>query len=214
MALDREAVARASLSLLDEVGLDGLSLRNIAADLGVQAPAIYWHVKNKQELLDLMAEMILADHLGGLQALGPDDSWADWVTNLARSIRTAMLRSRDGARVVSSSYGTGATALRVVDALLHALREAGFPLPDAARGADAVLNYVLGFTLNEQLATPQPITGGGSDPEQLRELFAAEQHPSLSRALWLFADPDTDARFDHGLRLLLTGMRLARMTQA
>jgi AcrR family transcriptional regulator len=63
MALDRATVVRAALRLLDEVGLHGLSLRKVASELGVQAPALYWHFKNKQELLDEMATTAFADNI-------------------------------------------------------------------------------------------------------------------------------------------------------
>src|SRR5262245_36093000 len=63
MALDRETVVRTALRVLDEVGLEGLTLRRIAAELDVQAPALYWHFKNKQELLDEMATTMLVDAL-------------------------------------------------------------------------------------------------------------------------------------------------------
>ena len=53
--LDREHVVRVALRLLDEAGLDGLTLRRLAAELDVKAPALYWHFANKQDLLDHMA---------------------------------------------------------------------------------------------------------------------------------------------------------------
>ena len=68
MPLERETVARAALVVLDEVGLDGLTVRRIAEALGVQNPALYWHFKNKQDLLDRMAEVMLADAFAELGA--------------------------------------------------------------------------------------------------------------------------------------------------
>ena len=59
--LDRERVVRAALALLDEVGLDGLTLRRLAQDLGVKAPALYWHVASKADLLHEMAVTMLRD---------------------------------------------------------------------------------------------------------------------------------------------------------
>src|ERR1700688_4158094 len=55
VALKRQGVVRTALRILDEVGLDGLTVRKLASELGVQAPALYWHFKNKQALLDEMA---------------------------------------------------------------------------------------------------------------------------------------------------------------
>lgn len=75
MALTRQEIARSGLRLLNEVGLNGLTLRLIAGDLGVKAPVLYWHLKNKQELLDRMATQMLADAVA--DRLPPDglDPW-------------------------------------------------------------------------------------------------------------------------------------------
>lgn len=58
MKLDANVIGAAALELLDETGLDGLTMRKVASALNVQAPALYWHVKNKQELLDVMARAV------------------------------------------------------------------------------------------------------------------------------------------------------------
>src|SRR5215510_10070741 len=111
MGLDRETVVREALEQLDEVGLEGLTLRRIAKTLGVQAPALYWHFRNKQELLDEMATVMLRDLLGSAQATGPagagvaahdaddeddedddeDVPWDEWIAASARGLR-GMLR--------------------------------------------------------------------------------------------------------------------------
>jgi AcrR family transcriptional regulator len=82
--LSRQEIARAGLRLLNEVGLNGLTLRLIADELGVKAPALYWHMKNKQELLDEMATQLYRD-----AALEPSEprSPQDWVGALAELAR-------------------------------------------------------------------------------------------------------------------------------
>src|SRR4051812_8864236 len=79
MALQRETVVREALALLDEVGLEGLTMRRLAARLGVQNPALYWHFKNKQALLNLMAATLLAD---ARAAHDPATHGADWAAFL------------------------------------------------------------------------------------------------------------------------------------
>src|SRR3954463_3833683 len=103
MGLRRHDIARAGLRLLNEVGLNGLTLRLIAADLGVKAPALYWHMKNKQELLDEMATQMYRD--SAAQRAVPE-SLGEWegVAHRARALRHMMLAYRDGGKVFSGTY--------------------------------------------------------------------------------------------------------------
>src|SRR5438034_11134936 len=98
MRLERRAVARVALRLLDEVGLDGLSLRRLAAELDVQAPALYWHFRSKQDLLDEMAQTMLTDQPWPAEP-APGQRWDDWLADRARARRRAMLAHPDGARI-------------------------------------------------------------------------------------------------------------------
>src|SRR5215475_5164661 len=96
MALDRARVVKAAIDLLDEVGLDGLTLRRLAKKLGVQAPALYWHFKSKQELLDQMIATIAANE-APIRAQEPGESWDTWLAERARTMHTALDNHRDGA---------------------------------------------------------------------------------------------------------------------
>lgn len=185
---------RTALGLLDEVGLEGLTLRRLAVELDVQAPAIYWHVRNKAELLEAMAATIFDDALADLESPRRGESWIEWTAETAHRLRAAVLSYRDGARVVAGGYRAHAGG-RPLELALRALCDAGFPVRDAARGITAIHSYVQGFTLEEQTTTAAPPV----DPE--RHPLAASAHADLA---------DQDARFDHGLRLLLSGLRLSR----
>src|SRR2546421_3453768 len=103
MALTRQDIARSGLKLLNEVGLNGLTLRLIAADLGVKAPALYWHLKNKQELLDEMATQMFAD---SVEERRPPESLGEWeaVAHSARALRRMMLAYRGGGKAFSGTY--------------------------------------------------------------------------------------------------------------
>src|SRR5271170_5158231 len=101
--LDRESVVITALRLLNREGLEGLTLRRLAKELRVQAPALYWHFKNKQELLDEMATQVFRD---GFKDLGLPEkglSWRDWCRHLATTERQTLLRYRDGARLFSGT---------------------------------------------------------------------------------------------------------------
>ncbi|NUR26427.1 MAG: TetR family transcriptional regulator, partial [Catenulispora sp.] len=101
--LDRKTVISAAMRLLAESGLDGLSLRNVASELGVRPGALYWHFANKQELLDQMAATLMAGPLAELVRPGPGQDWQAWLGARARAFREAVLAVRDGARLVAAS---------------------------------------------------------------------------------------------------------------
>ncbi|WP_433267685.1 TetR/AcrR family transcriptional regulator C-terminal domain-containing protein [Actinosynnema sp. CS-041913] len=194
MGLGRETIVRAALGLLNEVGLDGLTLRRLAVELDVQAPALYWHVRNKAELLDGMAAAIVGDAFDGLEAPRRGESWVEWTAETARRLRDTMLAYRDGPRVLSGAYLAHVSG-RPLELALRTLCDAGFSVRDAARGITTVYSYVQGFTAEEQ-ATAPPAADPGRFP------LAARAHADLVA--------DSDARFEHGLHLLLSGLRLSR----
>src|SRR5947209_18421290 len=109
-ALNQIQIVRAALDLLDEVGFDGLTMRNLAKKLGVQAASLYWHVRSKQDLLSLVAEEICA------QMHEPDRtlSWKKQLEAMANEYRGVLLAHRDAARVLASSGGpSGPRRLRL-----------------------------------------------------------------------------------------------------
>ncbi|PWV37326.1 TetR family transcriptional regulator, partial [Achromobacter xylosoxidans] len=95
--LQRDAVIASALELLNEVGVDGLTTRRLAERLGVQQPALYWHFKNKQALLDALADAMARNHVHSMPP--PSAPWKDFLYANARSFRQALLAYRDGARI-------------------------------------------------------------------------------------------------------------------
>ena len=92
--LTRDTVLRAALELLDEVGIDGLSTRKLAERLGVQSPTLYWHFKNKGELLDAMAEAIMLErHCRGRAKRGMRGFWTTRAVSVARCWPIATARA-------------------------------------------------------------------------------------------------------------------------
>ncbi|MGW2223750.1 TetR family transcriptional regulator, partial [Nonomuraea sp. NPDC001684] len=102
MALEKGTIVAAALRLLQETGLDGLTLRRLAGELGVQAPALYWHFTNKQELLDAMAEAMTAAHMTR-PALTEPAAWREWMRDHAHRDRAMLNSYRDGARLVAGT---------------------------------------------------------------------------------------------------------------
>jgi TetR/AcrR family transcriptional regulator, tetracycline repressor protein len=212
-ALTRDKVVRAALRLLDKVGLEGLTLRKLAAELRVQAPALYWHFKNKQELLDEMATSVLTEAIEEILP-GQQGDWQDWAMHLGHGIRRMLLRHRDGAKMVSGTYLTNSALYVPFEAALRRLVDAGFTVRDAIRIYRTIYCYAVGFTIEEQAVYPRP---GKRDPRydikrRAARMFPAEQFPlALAAGEEMF---DSDRQFQQGLQLIVRGLRSPRRRAA
>ncbi|MFH9073561.1 TetR/AcrR family transcriptional regulator C-terminal domain-containing protein [Streptomyces alboflavus] len=157
--LDRRRVARVALDLLNETGLDGLTLRAIAKELDVKAPALYWHFKDKQALLDEMATEMVRGAAADLAGT-PDADWQTSVTTAMRALRRMLLHYRDGAKVYSGTYFTDTSYAAPVEAQLRRLTEAGFTTGAAARALMTAMSYTIGYVIEEQASGPRPGAAG------------------------------------------------------
>jgi TetR/AcrR family tetracycline transcriptional repressor len=191
--LTRDVLIEAGLKLLDEVGLDGLTVRKLAAALGVQSPALYWHIRTKQELLDGMANEIIVR--AGMGPPRPGESWQEWLARRARSYRASLLASRDGARVVSGAV-RGGDSVRHFEQELAAMVERGFTPAQALRTITVLSHYINGLVLQEQAVSAT--TADRGDPPDLTDL------PTLAAAL-RSGSPLGDEVFEHGLATLIKG---------
>jgi TetR/AcrR family tetracycline transcriptional repressor len=205
MKLTPDLIARTALSVLDETGLDGLSMRLVAGRLDVQPAALYWHLKNKQQLLAAMAGVIFNAAVDGLEAPRAGESWQDWLADYARALRRAMLTHRDGALVFAGSNFTEHNLFRATELALRTLQDAGFAVRRAARSMTALVHYTVGFTIEEQVHT-----GASTAPH---EHIDVARFPLTAQAYLdddLF-DPDTDACFEFGLQIILAGMHAVQV---
>ncbi|MEV7562923.1 TetR/AcrR family transcriptional regulator [Streptomyces sp. NPDC089795] len=205
--LDRDRTVATALDLLDEVGLDALTMRRLADAMDVQAGALYRYFATKDDLLTAMAERMLA----GLAATGTDGDrdgdWSERLATLARAMRTALLARRDGARVYAGTHATGPHTLGFAEEVVGVLRAAGFGEEDAARSLMAVAHFTIGHTLEEQAALRASGGGGSADPERLRRAAEPERYPQLAAVLPTLTSGDFAEHFDFGLSLLLRGLR-------
>ncbi|WP_052863812.1 TetR/AcrR family transcriptional regulator C-terminal domain-containing protein [Streptomyces niger] len=214
--LDRTQVVDTALRLLNEVGLDGLTLRRIAKELNVQAPALYWHFKNKQELLDEMAtEMFrrMAAEFAGAPPGGSDANWQDMLRVSCRTLRRTLLGYRDGGKVFSGTRMTDDSYAAPMDALLRALTDAGFTLGEAAHAWWAAYNFTIGLVIEEQSVFPEPGAPEQRTPDSRdpaydlgdRERRLADRYPLAAAVGREFFD-DFDRAFEGGLRIVIAGV--------
>lgn len=142
----RADVVDRAIGLLDEVGLDGLSMRRLAGDLGVRPSALYHHVASRQELLGAVADEILARGRRPTEVL----TWQDEVRLACVELRDTMLRHRDGAALVAAARAAGAGGAEPVRRMEAALRFNGADAELARVGARTLVDYVFGHVVDLQ----------------------------------------------------------------
>ncbi|MFI7101234.1 TetR/AcrR family transcriptional regulator C-terminal domain-containing protein [Streptomyces sp. NPDC050161] len=217
--IDRKQVVDTALRLLNDVGLDGLTLRRIAKELNVQAPALYWHFRNKQELLDEMATEIFrrmaAQFMPGAHRGGPDPlggTWQDAMLRSCSALRRELLGHRDGGKVFSGTRMTDAGYAAPLEGILRRFTDAGFTLPDAVRAWWTAYNYTIGVVIEEQSVYPEPGAPEQRSPEKRdpaydtddRERRIGAAYPLAAGAGRVLFD-DLDAGFEQGLRIIVAG---------
>jgi len=212
--IDPEEVVRAAIELLDADGLDQITLRQLASKFGVQPPALYWHFKDKQDLVEDMAQAILKG--GGIDEIDlPADTatWAEWLTSVAYSVRRALLSHRDGGRVVAGASFFRARALaRLAVLMMVVLNRAGFDSAHSTLGAGTVIDYVWGYVIEEQAGEgPEVDPGDPSVGEEVAFPFSLFDLYGLDAGAFA-KDRDkltADEQFDWGLQLIITGLKSA-----
>jgi TetR/AcrR family tetracycline transcriptional repressor len=202
MRLSGTEVRTAALDLLDEVGLDKLTMRGLATALGVQNGATYWHFKTKQALLEAMADAMLAGVTDDLDATA---AWDRRVTQLAHRLRRALLSRRDGARLFASAFFPLPNALAYGETMVGLLIRAGLSPYAASWATDTLTYYVVGHTTEEQLAAALP-DGGATARARLTAALDPHHHPSLLAAAEDLSAPHPVEHFDLGLTIIVAGI--------
>lgn len=207
----REPVVRAGLKLLNEVGIDGLTLRAIATEIGVQAPTLYWRFKNKQDLIDEMATHVLSEWVVNLLAeFAVSAAWQERTFLFGKTLRIALLRYRDGARMVAGSYFTDTALYEAMEKVFESFSKAKISTDDAARCLHTIYSFVVGFTIEEQaVLSPR----GERDPRyeaSAREARIDASRYPLTRSAGAAFFENYDARFEDSLRMIISGFSAGR----
>ncbi len=201
--LDRRRVADTALTLLNEVGLDGLTLRAIARELDVKAPALYWHFKDKQALLDEMATEMYR-RMTAATPLAPGDTWRERLLATNRGLRASLLGYRDGAKVFSGSRFTGLVHVEQMEDDLRLFTDAGLTLAQAVRATSTAYLFTLGFVAEEQGV--QPLPGERREGYDVGERARRMADFPLSAAAGAEIFADYDRHYEESLALIVTGI--------
>jgi len=205
MKINRDMVTQAGLKLLNEIGLEQLTLRRLAIELNVQAATIYWHFKSKEDLIDEMATTVLTEGAGNLLPRRNSSDWRVWASTFGEGLRVTLMAYQDGARMVSGTRFTTTKPLLTTEKIGAQLVASGFSVRATAVLLSTILNYTLSFVMEEQAVFPRP---GERNPQY--SLEARNDH--LDPALFPFHRQASsilfdryDRRFREGLDLILRG---------
>lgn len=211
--LSRDRILDAALELADQHGVDALSMRKLAAALGVEAMSLYNHVPNKSSLLNSLLERLLEK-----LEIPPASEvpWAEGLRSAARSFRHLARHHPSFMRLLTTQHVHTENALRPADATLAILREAGFSADEACFAYQTLMGYILGFIMQGESGTigltccardrvdGQPETSGSTTPMWAPEVPSGRLSLHLTVAR---ANPSSeDAAFDFGLDLILAGL--------
>jgi TetR/AcrR family transcriptional regulator, tetracycline repressor protein len=210
MKVNRDLLARTGLKLLNEVGLEQLTLRLLGRELKVQAATLYWHFKSKAELIDEMATLALAE---GAQLLVPardSPDWSVWAASFGTGLRKTLLAYRDGARMVSGTRLTTTEYMKTVERIAARIVESGFTVRQAVVLLSTIYNYTLSFVMEEQAVFPRPNERSPQyDIAERNAKLDPEEFPLLRQSGAILFDR-FDRRYKEGLDLILRGPKPRR----
>lgn len=210
LPLNRERVLRAAIALADAGGVETLSMRRLAQELGVEAMSLYNHVANKDDLLQGMVDIVV----GEIELPSESAHWKTAMRQSAISAHTVLLRHRWAPQLLPSGGGMpGPARVRYMDGVLRCLRVGGFSMDLTDHAYHALESHINGFTL-WQIGFPfknrEELVALGRT--FLRQI-SADEHPYLAEHINQHLAPPSrkgQSEFDFGLDLLLDGLERMR----
>jgi TetR/AcrR family tetracycline transcriptional repressor len=198
-------IARAALRVLDVAGADGITMRALAAELGVQAPTLYWHVQSKQDIFRAMAAAMSEDAAALMTAADRRAHGRECIARWAHALRRTLLGHRDGARVFAGTIPADRASLDVIEAVLDAWREAGVSTDAAAQRTALLRHFIVGFCIEEQALAALRDEPGRGQLEELKTSADPARFPLTVQAFPAVLTMPADDRFELGMRLMLSG---------
>ena len=205
--LTRERVLRAAVAVADRDGLEAVTMRKLAKDLGVEAMSLYNHVANKDDLLDGMIDIVF----GEIDPPVPGGDWKAAMRRRAIATRAALARHRWATGLMEGRASPGPANFRLHDAVLGRLREAGFSVEMTIHAYSVQDAYIYGFALQEKaLPFDSAEQAAAVARMQTRQFEAAlADHPHLAEVVGghvAQSGYDFDTAFLFGLDLILDAL--------
>jgi TetR/AcrR family transcriptional regulator, tetracycline repressor protein len=206
----RAAIVDTALGLLAEGGLEAVSFRRIAKALGVAGPTLYWHVENKRQLMDLMAEELVRRAGRAYAGPEPGQPWWEWLRDDARRMFEALIATRDAPRVVAGNRPSP-ESFEGIERVLSALVDAGLTPGQAQKTLFAIGAYVIGSATEWQAEaereSSQPLPDPADEQLDAMRARALSYQPLLLAAIGELLEQPHAAAFEFGLDLLIDGLR-------
>ena len=211
MPLSRERVLDAARALADRSGIEALTMRKLADELGVGAMTLYYYFANKDELLDGMVDVVFSE-------IEPPSTELDWKTAMRRraiSTREALNRHRWAVGLMETRMTPGPANAQLHEAVLACLRRAGFSIENTIHAYSVQDAYIYGFALQEK-SLPFDDAHGSTEmavatTEQVADL--AENFPYLAEVVAghvANVGYDFASEFEFGLDVILEGLEKLR----
>ena len=205
--LTRERILRAALRVMDEEGLEAVTMRRLGRELGVEAMSLYNHVKDKEAILEGILETVMAE----FEFTEETGDWEADVRAGARAWRRLMIAHPTVIALFAESKHPASSPerLRPMEWAFDLLGRGGLREADVVHAFRAFGGYIMGSVLNE-VANPVPGVGDRdhrAEHEQLAGALPPTEFPNLVRLLPLMAECDAEVDFEFGLDLLIAGLR-------
>jgi len=198
--LDRDRIVARALEIVDAEGVAALSLRRLADDLGVTPMALYWHVADKADLLELVGHRVL-EEIAIPERAG---AWTDQLRDIHQAMFTSFLRHRNAAEVVAGRARFGPDGLAAFERILVILLEAGFT-PEAAFDAyQSLYLFTLGF-LATSTRTPEFIAVQRQGAEYMLTL-PVDRFPSIRTVTPVIGRRPLEEQLEIGLDVVIEGI--------
>ncbi|MBM0742563.1 TetR/AcrR family transcriptional regulator [Phormidium sp. CLA17] len=205
--LSRERLLQAALHIADESGIESLSMRKLAEDLGVKAMSLYNHVVNKDDVLCGIVDMVVSE----IELPSLETDWKIAMRRRAIAAHEVLLRHPWATMALMSQVNIGSAMLRYINATLGCLREAGFSVEMADHAWNAIDSHIYGFTLQE-INFPIEATEYSVVVENYLSQIPADQYPYFNQLARRVIESEYDGihDFEFGLELILDGLERFR----
>jgi AcrR family transcriptional regulator len=203
--LNLERTLQVALVIADDEGLDALTMRRVAGELGVEAASLYHHVKGKSQILDGLVEVVATE----IEAPGPSTDWRTAMTQRARNTRAGLRRHPWAVSLMASRTSPGPATLGLLEGGIRCFREGGFSVRQAAHAISVVDSFVHGFVLQEVNLPFRDESELAAMTGAIMETFPASEFPYLfEMTVQYVLQPGYDYgnEFDSGLKVVLDGI--------
>ena len=199
--LSRERVLRAAVALADDGGIGSLTMRRLGQELGVEAMSLYKHVKNKDDLLDGITDLVLGD----IDVPPSGTSWKEAMRHRAISAHEVLLAHPWAALQAMSRFNIGPGMTRYLDATLGRLREGGFSIDGALDAWHTLDSHIYGFTLQE-LGLPFEVEEAQQVSADVLQQLPVDEFPHVVEVITKIMKTGRVEDFEFGLDLILDGL--------